>query len=476
MKRIIFLFVAALALNSSLSAQLAAYDVGLRKITTKMWAKPGEEISISGEFSNLGTQVLTHMKISWSVGEGDAHEYDLDGLNMSKSHKGTFSHPENIVASGTEDILLKVWLSHPNGEQDEKSRNDTLYKTIQLISEFPERMILLEEYTGAWCGFCPRAPIMYRDDVLPNYPNVILAAYHNGDDMTTSDGDKVVSAFSAGFPTASIDRKAVGGRTIPLSTNEWIPVLQEMDKEFTPAALNIYNYYWPDTYEWKIEVVADFIMDYSGDLRLNCVILEDSITGSGSGYDQSNYYNDSDAFPEIKGAGNPIVGFNHNHVVRKMTAGAWGRSGIIPTNAKRGERYIYSVTIKPIAGMDMRQVHLVGLLQAYNSSSNARPILNAAKTELHMATGYNLSDIETKISVYPNPVSDVTVIDLGSQINTNSSLEIINISGQTIFQMDAASISNKQHIQVDMKDWRSGIYFVKAIINNTPQTIKLIKN
>lgn len=116
MKRIIFLFVIALVLNSSLFAQIAAYDVGLRKVTTKMWAKTGEEISISGDFSNLGTQVLTHVKISWSIGESDAHVYDLNNLNMSKSHTESFTHPENIVATGTEDIILKVWLSHPNGE------------------------------------------------------------------------------------------------------------------------------------------------------------------------------------------------------------------------------------------------------------------------------------------------------------------------------------------------------------------------
>jgi len=476
MKRITFIFVATLFLSSSLSAQLAAYDVGLRKVTTKMWAKPGEEISISGQFSNLGTQVLTHLKISWSIGEGDAQVYDMDGLNMSKSHTVNFTHPDKIVASGTEDIILKVWLSHPNGEQDEKSRNDTLYKTIQLINEFPERMIVLEEFTGAWCGWCPRGPITYRDVIHPTYPNVILAALHNGDDMVTSEGNKVVSAFGAGFPTGMIDRRAIGDYPVALSTNEWMPALNQMDQEFTPAALSIYNYYWPDTYEWKIEVVADFIMDYTGDLRLNCMILEDSVTGTGSGYNQSNYYNDRNEYEELEEAGNPIIGYNHNHVVREFTAGAWGKSGVIPTKAKRGERYIYSIIIKPKAHWDMRQIHLVGLLQAYNSSASARPILNATKTELHMATGYNLNDIETKISVYPNPVSDYAIIDLGSQVDNNSSLEIISISGQTIIQMDADLIANKQHLQVDMKDWKSGIYFVKAIVNNKPQTIKLIKN
>ena len=75
--------------------------------------------------------------------------------------------------------------------------------------------------------------------------------------MAFTNGNTVTSAFGAGFPTGMIDRKSIGGRSIALSTPDWIIALNEMDKEFTPAAINIYNYYWPDTYEWKIEVVVD---------------------------------------------------------------------------------------------------------------------------------------------------------------------------------------------------------------------------
>ncbi len=474
-KRSILLGIALCLFSGSILAQLSAYDVGLRKISTKGWAKSGESLEISGEITNLGTQVLESVKINWAVGNQNPNVFEFDGLNLSKSHSETFIHDELLLVTGAEDIILKVWVSDPNGEQDEKSRNDTLYKTIQVINGFPKRMILLEEFTGTWCGWCPRGPITYRDIIKPNYPNVILAALHNGDDMVTSDGNTIVSTFASAFPTGMIDRKPINSRPISLSTEEWVPSLNDMDMEFTPAEINVYNYYWPDTYEWKIEVVVDFIMDYSGDLRLNCIILEDSVTGTGSGYNQVNYYNTRTDYPELQGIGSPIVGYPHNHVVREMISGPWGQSGIIPKNVKRGERYILSKIIKPKVGWDMRQIRLVGILQAYSSSTAARPILNATETELHMATGYSLYDLKTKVKIFPNPVNNIAVIDFGTIPEEKTMVEVINISGQSVYNKVLPPMTSGKEINIDMADWNSGIYFVRIVSKDKTETIKVIK-
>lgn len=477
MKKIALLLSLCSMLFSNSFAQIAANDVELLSISTNIWARPGDVVQIKGSFKSKGTEILDHCTFSWSVADGDVYSFVLGNLSMSKNSDSTFTHPDLLTVSGNEDIIVKVWVSLPNGEADVESRQDTLYRTIQIINEFPERNIILEEFTGAWCGWCPRGPITYRDQILPAYPNVILAALHNGDDMVFSAGNSVVSAYVSGFPSGMIDRRAIGDFSIDLSTSEWIAALNQMDTEFTPAAINVYNYYYPDTYMWKIDVVVDFIMDFSGDLRLNCFILEDSVTGTGSGFDQVNYYDTRTDIPELQGIGNPIVGFKHNHVVREMLGGAWGQGGIIPSTVKRGDRYIFSKEIKQPGSIDdIRNTHLVGVLQAYSSNKAYRTILNATKeTEVSLATGYNWTQVETKLKLYPNPVSDMAILEMDSQHAGSSVIEVVNITGQTVYHTKLVTITGKQFLNIDTHNWDSGVYFVRATQNEKVQVIKLVK-
>jgi len=475
MKKITLLLAFCALLFGNSNAQIAANDVELISITTNIWARPGDVVQIKGSFRSKGTDILNNATFSWSVSDGEVFSFVMNNLNMSKNRDSTFTHPDLLHITSHEDIIIKVWVSEPNGEADVESRRDTLYRTIQIIDEFPERNIVLEEFTGTWCGWCPRGPITYRDQIHPAYPNVILAALHNGDDMVFSAGNTVVGAYASGFPSGMIDRRAVGDFPVALSTNEWITALNQMDTEFTPAAINVYNYYYPDTYEWKIDVVVDFIMDYSGDLRLNCFILEDSVTGTGNGYDQSNYYNTRTDIPELQGAGNPIVGYKHNHVVRAMLGGPWGQTNIIPATVKRGDRYIFSRTIKPSAIDDIRNTYLVGVLQAYSSNIVYRTILNAKKAEVSLATGYNWSQVENKLKLYPNPVSDLAILEMDYQHAGSSIIEVVNITGKTIYQNEIEALSGKNILNIDTKNWDSGVYFVRATQDEKVQIIKLIK-
>ncbi|MEA1876109.1 MAG: T9SS type A sorting domain-containing protein [Bacteroidota bacterium] len=477
MKKITILLTLCSLLFSNSFGQIAANDVELLSISTNIWARPGDLVQIKGSFKTKGTDILDHCTFCWSITDGEVYSFVLGNLNMSKNRDSTFTHPDLLTIEGSEDIILKVWVSEPNGEADVESRRDTLYRTIQIIGEFPERNIILEEFTGAWCGWCPRGPIVYRDQILPNYPNVILAALHNGDDMVFSAGNSVLSAYASAFPSGMIDRKAVGDLSIALSTNEWIVALNQMDTEFTPASINVYNYYYPDTYIWKIDVVVDFIMDFSGSLRLNCFILEDSVTGTGSGYNQSNSYNTRDDIPELKGIGNPIIGYKHNHVVREMLGGAWGQGGIIPSTVKRGDRYIFSRVIKQPGSIDdIRNTHLVGVLQAYSSNKAYRTILNASKkTEVSLATGYNWTQVETKLKLYPNPVSDIAILEMDYQHAGAGTIEVVNIGGQTVYNTELAIMAGKQVLNIDTKNWDAGVYFVRATQNERVQVIKLVK-
>ena len=131
------------------------------------------------------------------------------------------------------------------------------------------------------------------------------------------------------------------------------------------------------TRQIDVYLKAMFTGTVSGDIRFNCIIIEDSVVGTGSGYNQVNAYNTT-AGHTYYGAGNPIVGLPHRYVARDFLGGTWGTSGVIPASVNFGSvaTYHYSYTVP--ANFDEQKISLVGLVSLYSASGvTNRPILNA---------------------------------------------------------------------------------------------------
>ena len=71
-------------------------------------------------------------------------------------------------------------------------------------------------------------------------------------------------------------------------------------------------------------------------------------------------------------------------------------------------------------------------------------------------------------TAYPNPVIDELTISAKNEIK---SLSIINMLGQTIRTVTP----NSRNYQLDLSDLTAGIYFVKALVNNTEGTFRIVK-
>lgn len=55
-------------------------------------------------------------------------------------------------------------------------------------------------------------------------------------------------------------------------------------------------------------------------------------------------------------------------------------------------------------------------------------------------------------------------------------IEIINLSGQTVYQKLFTGTPGKQNIGFDASKWDSGVYFMRVTQNNKVQVEKIIKN
>ena len=75
----------------------------------------------------------------------------------------------------------------------------------------------------------------------------------------------------------------------------------------------------------------------------------------------------------------------------------------------------------------------------------------------------------TKLSIYPNPVSNILNIELDKM--TSFSANIIDVNGKIMFKIDI----NETHTALDISNLAAGIYFLKLNTESINDTYKFIK-
>lgn len=154
------------------------------------------------------------------------------------------------------------------------------------------RKVYVEDYTGAWCGWCPLMA-WNLDSMRAADPRVIVAAVHDNvgnpvnDPFGTSYADgleNLVPNFQ-GFPTAFVNRKTV---------TDQFKVIQSVPNALAKpanAGLQIETTLTGNTLSAK--VTTGFSADYSGSsIKLAIMVVEDGLLST-----QHNYYYHSQYVP-----------------------------------------------------------------------------------------------------------------------------------------------------------------------------------
>ncbi|RLD50142.1 MAG: hypothetical protein DRI94_09435, partial [Bacteroidetes bacterium] len=86
-----------------------------------------------------------------------------------------------------------------------------------------------------------------------------------------------------------------------------------------------------------------------------------------------------------------------------------------------------------------------------------------------ISAGINAVENENALSVYPNPATDETNVDLSSFNNSQVDLTIIDITGKTV-----TAFNMKDNNTIDVSNLKSGVYFIKVSDMKHSETAKLI--
>lgn len=470
-----------------------AYDV---KITSTSWSDViYQNDCISGTLVNVGTETITGFDYVWSI-NGEVNRRKYTGLNIPTGGSYSFSNGYPVALSPGSTANISMVIESLNGSQVDGNPSDNEFASVSNVFSgdmTSEHYVLLEEFTTAPCGYCPDGGLVVESIASTN-ARVIPVGIHAGyltDAMTISEHSTLATRMANGAPTACIDRVLFDGETrIGHSRNVWASHTSQRLAEATPVCVSMSNTYNSTTRVIDANIDITLLDNLpEGDYRVNLYVLEDSVIGSGSGYDQTNYYNTTSGHP-YNGAGNPIVGYIHRHVLRALPTTTWGDASILSSQPAAGSyQASYSYTLP--ASNNANRIHLVAFVSQYDASDDTKmTVFNSIENRLNDSetnscaadasrnscpttftpTGIEenvLSDEDANLQLYPNPVNDVLNVSIMFENPTEVVMNVYDSKGNLVVTSGMMqSFSGVNNYFVNTTELASGAYHLAVRSNS----------
>ena len=255
------------------------------------------------------------------------------------------------------------------------------FQISQVPSTFTKK-VLIEEFTGAWCGYCPDGAYRVKNLINDNDGRVVAVSLHagnpTGDAMEIAHTNYLETTYqNTGFPSGMVDRVAIDGYT-SLNRGYWEYVANNQLLETAVCGLAIISKV--NGQNATVEVHAGFNSTLNGDdYRLTVYLIEDGVTGSGYGYDQRNYYNTDPESP-FYNLGDPIEGYEHNHTLRAVLSESLGNA-ISSSSLVSGGEHIETYTVD-LSSYNKKNLSIVAFVTYIGSTITEHEIMNVQKCDI----------------------------------------------------------------------------------------------
>ena len=165
----------------------------------------GANREVVASVRNIGLDAITSFDITYDY-NGSSIQETVGSVSLAslETYEHTFATAA-VLAAGSN--VMTVTISNVNGAgQDADATDDAKSIIIDPIIPAEGKVVVGEEGTGTWCGWCPRGTVA-MDEFATLYPTLWAGiAVHNGDPMVDAVYDGAVSGLASGYPTAFVDR------------------------------------------------------------------------------------------------------------------------------------------------------------------------------------------------------------------------------------------------------------------------------
>lgn len=264
-------------------------------------------------------------------------------------------------------------------------------------TEVEKRNVLIEEFTGIRCGYCPDGH--YRANQICDYfyghawaINIHEGGYATGSGYTTTYGDNIASLWDIeGYPCGVTNRC-----NTMQNRGQWAASATQVRNEDSPVNLAARGELNVEarTLTVHLEAYNTGTTNASAYL-LNIAVLQNNVIGT-----QANYgpYNTDYITDDGK--------YRHMHMLRDLLTGQWGVEISSAQGTFFDTTFVYNIpeSINGLAVPDVHDIELVAFLTApthKNVITAAKVILPKETAELHSLNAYQATDcaLEYKFDV-----------------------------------------------------------------------------
>ena len=228
--------------------------------------------------------------------------------------------------------------------------NEVVVEVIEDKNLKFEKNVLIEQYTGTWCGWCPRA-IYQIENLQVTDKKIAHIALHLSDEMTFNMSLTLFQSFGfTGIPTIHADRSLVW-----TGNNAAISPLHSPSR--AGLAIKVSGVSSNVTADVKIK----FGMGFSENLKLSVYLLDDGLIAN-----QANYYNTDPTSPYYQ-KGATMANFVHKNVLMKVGTNMYG-DAIPPDSIGIGTTYSRTFSFSGLNPDHLAKIKVVAFITYANGS------------------------------------------------------------------------------------------------------------
>ena len=287
----------------------------------------------------------------------------------------------------------------------------------QFVStEVSNKNVVLEEYTGINCGYCPDGHKIANQIANAHPGRVSVINVHAGsyaaNTYTTQFGNALANQTGlTGYPSGTINRHVFSGSNTALNREYWSARATTILNQTSPVNIAARGTLDWNTRELNITVQLYYTADEENATnKLNVAILQDNVIGSQSG-------------ASLNPAQQVGTQYRHMHMLRHLITGQWGEDITTTTQGSFVEKN-YTYTIPASLGSPnaiaakLEDLHFVAFV-----AQGQQEILTGCEVEIE---NINMPALSARI----NTLNNVEVLDCSTDARVSAN--VLNIGSDAI--------------------------------------------
>lgn len=362
----------ALAIQGIVKGEkLPKYNVELKNTELLTYTELNKNITISGEFTNLGTATIHSFNVNYRLNGGEWISQTIDNVNIPYENSGSFQ-TNHLALPDIGEYNVEISVDQLNGQNDiDPSDNISQTYRVGCVNSYTARNVLLEIFSTELCPNCPEGHI-HLNAVVNDNKRVIRVGHHAGygtDKLTIQPSVDYEWFYNHSLSAPSIMLDRSNQNKYNSQYPDYSPVFNA--KKLTAeqlehalsipafATVNLHVEYNEETREATVQVDGKRLLPPAGDnSRLFVYLTENNIyTSTQSGAFGQAYY--------------------HQHALRKVLTDTWGDEIDLTTTYSADYRVHIEDTL------NVKEMYAVAFVANYNPEDvNNCVIYNSAQTKL----------------------------------------------------------------------------------------------